>query len=77
MVWTIFENLEKHRNVEKIIFQVVLSDAYYWSKIKFRVGNVLNIFMEYDQGWTGNLAYRAFSRLADALSGRYMFFLNI
>ncbi len=29
------------------------------------------------QGWTGNLAYRAFSRWADALSGRYMFFLNI
>ncbi len=30
-----------------------------------------------NQGWTGNLAYRAFSRWADALSGRYMFFLNI
>ncbi len=29
------------------------------------------------QGWTGNLAYRAFSQWADALSGRYMFFLNI
>ncbi len=33
MVWTIFENLEsedaKELNIEKIIFKVVLSNAYY------------------------------------------------
>ncbi len=33
MVWTIFENLEsegvKHLNIEKIIFKVVLSNAYH------------------------------------------------
>ncbi len=36
----------------------------------------LNAHAGCQQGWTGNLAYRAFSRWADALSGRYMF-LNI
>ncbi len=47
MVWTIFEKsgAKKHLNIEKITLKVVLSNAYYYSKIKFMVVNVQNIFM--------------------------------
>ncbi len=40
--------MQKNLNIEKIIFKVVLSNAYYKSIIKFMIGNVLNIFMEHD-----------------------------
>ncbi len=50
----LFENLEsegaKNRNIEKITFKV-LSNAYYWSKIKFWYiysRKFTKIFMEHD-----------------------------
>ncbi len=36
---------KKNLNIEKITLKVVLSNAYYYSKIKFMVVNVQNIFM--------------------------------
>ncbi len=40
--------MQKNLNIEKIIFKVVLNDAFTNQKLSFDIYKVQNIFMEHD-----------------------------